>query len=259
MIFRGGGDAEGQQKLPFWQEAFHQKGMSGSAIVFPNGRKECQDTFPPKSLGDSFVAVFVGCDPADLSSAFLGRVDAAEFRAVAAKLQSENPVYQKATLDEVELGKWPVDGTMPRVFEQCCVVLPAAEGDEEEVPGDVGPAQQVSGHVEEGEAAIVAPYVSAFADEDDDGTMARAWAVAGAKLEEATAVGERVRLAETEAALDDGRTEANEIMREHLRGICKVLKASFAKLSRDALDVKLEQAMLAITTGRSSQAELSAV
>ena len=50
-------DGEGQQRV--WESASLQKGLEGSCVLLPNGERDAFDVFPPPSLGDSFVAVFL--------------------------------------------------------------------------------------------------------------------------------------------------------------------------------------------------------
>ncbi len=60
VIFRPEGTDSGRR---FWQDAYRAKGLKGSGIVFDNARRTHSESFPPASLGNSFIAVFVGCDP----------------------------------------------------------------------------------------------------------------------------------------------------------------------------------------------------
>ena len=55
-----------------WETAFKQKGMEGIVIMVPQGSTEKQVfAFPPKDLGDSFQAIFVGANPDDTTRGLL--------------------------------------------------------------------------------------------------------------------------------------------------------------------------------------------
>ena len=75
-----------------WQDAYRAKGLRGTGIVFDNARRTTSESFPPPSLGESFVAVFVGCDP-DVDNGIFGKINAAEFASDAASLRAVNDVY----------------------------------------------------------------------------------------------------------------------------------------------------------------------
>ena len=62
----------------FWQDAYRAKGLVGSGVVFDNARRTVTESFPPPSLGGSFIALFVGCDP-KIEHGIFGKIDAMEF------------------------------------------------------------------------------------------------------------------------------------------------------------------------------------
>ena len=96
-----------------------------AGIVFPNGSKRQHTKFPPRCLGDSFVAVFCGFDSADRRHALFENVSAAAFKEQAKALQEQNPVYAMHEFDEKAVDEWPKDGTPPKVLLECCVQLPS--------------------------------------------------------------------------------------------------------------------------------------
>ena len=73
--------------------------MKGSGIVFDNARRTETESFPPSSLGGSFIAVFVGSD-AGIEHGVFGKIDAADFVADAKALKDVNEVYAEAFLNE---------------------------------------------------------------------------------------------------------------------------------------------------------------
>ena len=117
-------DRERQRSTYSWQDQFYAKGMKGTGIVFPNASKAEHATFPPKSLGDSFVAVFCGFDDTDRRNALFEKVSAKSFKEQAKALQEQNEVYQAVEFDEKSVDAWPKDGTAPKVLLECCVQMP---------------------------------------------------------------------------------------------------------------------------------------
>ncbi len=53
-----------------WLDAYRAKGLKGTGIVFDNARRTETESFPPSSLGGSFIALFVGSDAAVEHGAF---------------------------------------------------------------------------------------------------------------------------------------------------------------------------------------------
>ena len=69
VIFRPEGQQTGRS---IWLDAYRAKGLKGSGIVFDNARRTESESFPPSSLGGSFIAVFEGVTQT-LSMGSLGR------------------------------------------------------------------------------------------------------------------------------------------------------------------------------------------
>ena len=86
-----------------WLDAYRAKGLKGIGTVFDNARRADTESFPPKSLGGSFVVVFVGSDAA-IEHGIFGKIDAEEFASDAASLRAVNEVNAEAYVDEKELG-----------------------------------------------------------------------------------------------------------------------------------------------------------
>ena len=79
-----------------WAHAFIQKGLQGSCVVLPNAAPQDGQSFPPDSLGDAFVAAFVGANGTDLSTAQFGRIHKEEFSDQADYMRRHNAVYRAA-------------------------------------------------------------------------------------------------------------------------------------------------------------------
>ena len=248
VIFRPEGQQPGKS---LWLDAFRAKGLKGSGIVFDNARRTETESFPPPSLGGSFIAVFVGCD-GNTEHGVFGRIDAAEFRADAKALQEVNEVYAEACVNEAELAKWPKDGSLPEALRACCVSLPDSEKLEEEVPGTVGPAQMTS----ESDAAdvhVVPPWTSAIDPAPEDDTSAPLmWSTLAMKLEEASDLGSRIRVRELEAKVHESSETKDELSREILLKTCGSLKECFKKLSQSAADEKFEELCAKVTKNEST-------
>ena len=82
VVYRKAGSTSGRS---MWLDAYRAKGLKGTGIVFDNARRTETESFPPASLGGSFIAVFVGADPAVEHGVF-GKINAKEFTAAAASL-----------------------------------------------------------------------------------------------------------------------------------------------------------------------------
>ena len=126
-----------------WFDACRTKGLKGTGIAFDNARRTESESFPPASLGGSFIALFVGSDAAVEHGVF-GEIDAKEFASDAASLREVNEVYAQAYLDEKELASWPKDGSVPASLRECCIAISESEAALSEAPGTVGPAQMTS-------------------------------------------------------------------------------------------------------------------
>ena len=58
-----------------WEKAFKQKGMDGIVLIVPQATTEkLVFSFPPKDLGDSFQAIFVGVNPDDTTRGLIATV-----------------------------------------------------------------------------------------------------------------------------------------------------------------------------------------
>ena len=61
VVYRPEGSNSGRS---MWLDAYRAKGLKGTGIVFDNARRTETESFPPASLGGSFIALFVGSDAA---------------------------------------------------------------------------------------------------------------------------------------------------------------------------------------------------
>ena len=76
-----------------YERAFGQKGMEGIVIVVPQASaKKVVLEFPPRDLGESFRAVFVGTNPNDTTKGLLATVTKELFREQAELLRNFNKV-----------------------------------------------------------------------------------------------------------------------------------------------------------------------
>ena len=210
VIFRPDGHHAGRT---VWQDAYRAKGMKGSGIVFDNARRTATESFPPASLGGSFIAVFVGCD-AEIEQGVFGKINAVEFAEDAKILQEVNEVYASAHLDERELARWPTDGSAPQSLLECCIAIPESEDAVADAPGTVGPAQMTS-HGEGTDVHVVPPWTSAVEAAPEDDTSAPVlWTTLAAKLEEAADLGSRIKVREMEASVLEPGAVTDEVSRE---------------------------------------------
>ena len=75
--------------------AFKQKGMDGIVLVVPQASTEKQVfAFPPKDLGDSFQAIFVGVNPDDTTRGLVATVTKELFEVQTAWLRRYDSVVQ---------------------------------------------------------------------------------------------------------------------------------------------------------------------
>ena len=78
-----------------WEKAFKQKGMDGIVLVVPQATTEKQVlAFPPKDLGESFQAIFVGVNPDDTTRGLVATVTKELFELQVALLRKHNLVVQ---------------------------------------------------------------------------------------------------------------------------------------------------------------------
>ena len=237
VVYRPEGSNSGR---PMWLDACRAKGLKGTGIVFDNARRTETESFPPASLGGSFIALFVGSDAAVEHGVF-GKIDAKEFASDAASLRAVNEVYAQAYLDEKELASWPRDGSAPASLRECCIAISTSEAELSEVPGTVGPAQMTS-HGETADVHVVPPWTSAIDEAAEDDTSAPVlWGTLAAKLEEAADLGSRIMLREAEARVKEGSEAVDEHSREVLLNTCGQLKQCFKKLNRHAQDARFQE------------------
>ena len=207
-----------------WHDAFRAKGLKGSGICVDNARRTSTELFPPASLGDSFVAVFVGCGD-KVEHGIFGRIDATEFADDAAALRAVNDVYARARVDEEELSKWPSDGSVPRSLAECCIAVPECDpAAVTEVPGVQGPAEATS-HGQSQDTHDVSPWVSAVDPApEDDSSAPVLWATLASKLEDATDLGSRIKVNELSARVETSAAIKDEVSRDLLLETCQTLQ-----------------------------------
>ena len=190
-----------------WDFLFHQAGMIGSAILFPNA--DCGDAmrqYPPESMGESFAVSFVATpsmtveaddqDPAltTLRGEGLNATDARaqlyarrtvskiaklqlnrrEFDDQAALLKETNVVYREAEYREDLVAKWVPDKenpAVPNIILDKVVAVPL-EGDAGTVissgPADATAAGDAERLDADVEASRQARYISAFETHVED-------------------------------------------------------------------------------------------
>jgi len=166
-----------------WDFLFHQSGMIGSGILFPNATcGEALQHFPPTKVNDTFAVSFLTTSANEKSSqselasharqvvskiAKL-KVTKSLFDEQAAALKKTNIVYQEAIYDEQLLSSWvpdPAVDTVPPPILDAVVAVEAVKD-----PGQVvasGPADAtVDGEQDrldpDVDAAKQARYISAF-------------------------------------------------------------------------------------------------
>ena len=89
------------------KKAFKQKCMEGIVLVVPQASTEKQVfAFPPKDLGDSFQAIFVGVNPDDTTRGLLATVKKELFELQTTWLRKYNSVVQTCHYDAEEVATW---------------------------------------------------------------------------------------------------------------------------------------------------------
>ena len=84
-----------------WEKAFKQKGMEGIVLFVSQASREKQvSAFPPKDLGDTFQAIFVGVNPDDTTRGLVATVTKQLFEGQARLLRKHNVVVQASHYDE---------------------------------------------------------------------------------------------------------------------------------------------------------------
>ena len=88
--------------------------------------------------------------------------------------------------------------------------------------------------------------------QDDDNSAPMLWAMVAEKLEEATALGDRIKVRELEAKLRGTSVVYDELQRDLLLKTCSALKDSFQRLSRRTKDDRFERSCSRFREGRST-------
>ncbi len=155
VVFAAGGGQD-------WEKAFKQKGMEGIVLVVPQASTEKQVfAFPPKDLGDSFQAIFVGVNPDDTTRGLLATVKKELFELQTTWLRKYNTVVQTCHYDVEEVATWRAT-EVNKAIANCFQEQPAPT-DESEAVGDTklrGPADATTEAFDSGEAADNLPFVS---------------------------------------------------------------------------------------------------
>ena len=109
------------------KKAFKQKGMEGIVLVVPQASTEKQVfAFPPKDLGDSFQAIFVGVNPDDTTRGLVAIVKKDLFELQTTWLRKYNSVAQTCHHDADEVATWrPTE--VSRAIEKCFQEQPAPD------------------------------------------------------------------------------------------------------------------------------------
>ena len=120
----------GAQEGHDWEKAFKQKGMAGVVLVVSQAPVQRQIfKYPPKDLGESFQALFVGVDPDDHTKGLLATVTKELFEAQVQLLQEHNLVVKEySTFDGEEVAKWSARQEIEAITNK----FHASEKDEEE-------------------------------------------------------------------------------------------------------------------------------
>ena len=145
-----------------WEKAFKQKGMEGIVLVVPQAATQKQVlAFPPKDLGDTFQAIFVGVNPDDTTRGLVATVTKKLYELQVELLRKHNLVVQSCQYDAEEVAKWKPTEVSKTITE--CFQQPPTNDEEEEGIGDTklrGPADATSAAFDSGEAADNLPFVS---------------------------------------------------------------------------------------------------
>ena len=95
---------------------------------------------------------------------------------------------------------------------------------------------------QEGQEVLAPPWVSAVdASEEDPHAVPYLWAVAGEKLEEATRLGDSIRLKELSASVQGKQVEQDEVQRGLLLDTCTELRTCLRDLSSGIQSTKFEE------------------
>ena len=223
---------EGATQTRAWGSAFLQKGMKGTCVLLPNADRETNDTFPPPSLGTSFVAVFCGMNTEDLRSAQFGMVDREEFIEQASFLQTHNAVYAAKKFNLKEVQRWPRGESVPPVISENFVLVKDIDGED---IGDMrarGPAEEVepSSPDANDDSADSVPWTPVLPDVSlHDLPVGSAFAVAADKFGQAEKIAVRTQAAEIQGQIESGCGPESEVNREQLLKACRDAQKALAK------------------------------
>ena len=96
--------------------------MDGIALVVPQATTEKQVlAFPPKYIGESFQAIFVGVNPDDTTRGLFATVTKEMFEMQVAWLRKHNLVVQSCQYAAEEVAKWSpteVSTTITNCFQE---------------------------------------------------------------------------------------------------------------------------------------------
>ena len=234
-----------------WQDAFKQKGLRGSVIMFPNALQPKVDEFPQPDLADVFAAVFVGMKSTDFSQATFAQVNKEDFKKEAEFVMKTNEIYSKARFRD------DLVADSQQLVDECFVFHddgPETDAkDEDDTPEDEGCAGDMrqsgpSGAVEGDEENEdngedkVAPWTSVLPDVGlEDLPVGGALAVAQAKFEQMEKVVARTRLAEKKAEIEAGVGPEDEAGRMELLTLCADAQQTLKKTSsinHDAVEIE---------------------
>ena len=229
-----------------WQDAYHQKGLRGNVIMFPNASHPKVDEFPQADLNDSFIAVFVGVKKEDFTKATFARVDKEAFKKEAKFIMKTNPVYNKA--------RFRPDLVDESMLEDCFVYHDEPEADakdENDTPEDevhvgdmrqTGPSAAVEGDAaEEDGDDKCAPWTSVLPDVGlEDLPMGGALAVCQEKFEQMEKAVARTKIAEKKAEIEQGIGPEDEAGRLEILKLCDEAQKAIKKsnLHDDTVDIE---------------------
>ncbi len=188
-----GPDEVTRQQQNAWRHKFLQQGISGTSIVYGNGKiDQAMSTFPPTAevLQETFIAVFSGpekpptialteeqqneCARAAMRREVEFKINKTEFDTQAMQLMTTNYVYRKHAQYSRDLvsafGDVP---SVPPCFEACAKFIPTSY-DEEDVTCASGPASSTTASKQmldaklADELTFLTPWVSLLDEEQED-------------------------------------------------------------------------------------------
>ena len=177
-----------------WERCHAAKGLSGLTMVVEQApAAEAVLQYPPKSLADSFEAVFVGVDPDDRRKAMVLPINKRLFLLQHNFLQQFSKANRVAQYNGDIVATWQ-DKETPTVLKETfvdCDTMPEDEADEEADAGDSdldtkyrGPADATLSAAEQGEDRDNLPWTFLCPDAADQAFDRDAcWQIAAKKLE----------------------------------------------------------------------------